>query len=93
MNPKKVLLATVLLTGLALPSHASSLQTHAFAPEEWTLGCGSGSLANHYTVSEESIVSRNFAMRGNFAVKDDVNAIGDYTVSVSGSGVSSWPVT
>lgn len=89
-----VLMLPALLLGLAVPA-ARPLETKAFVSEEWSLGCGSGSLSNYYTIGEDSIVTKNnsSSMRSNFAVREDVNAIGDYTVSVSGTAVSSWPVS
>ena len=85
-----VLILSALLLGLALPGAEKPLETQAISSEEWSLGCGSGAVSNYYTIGEDAIVaSNNHSIRGNFAVREDANAIGDYTVSVSGSSVSS----
>ena len=94
MMRQPVLILSALLLGLALPGAEKPLETKAVSSEEWSLGCGSGAVSNYYTIGEDSIVaSNNHSIRGNFAVREDANAIGDYTVSVSGTAVSSWPVT
>lgn len=88
---------SVLLASLALglvPTHAGTPVEVAAADlstSNFELVHGGGSVEDYFTFEDGTITVNNYVSHSNFAVTSSDEAIGNYTVSVSGHGTMPYP--
>lgn len=97
-NEQRLFITAITCAGLIVGSYATTNPKVAKADKEFdnasfSLAKGSGDVGDYYNITESSIVANNNIQRANFAVRNDINAIGDYTVTIKGRGETNWPVS